>query len=119
MPLRCASRGSGSLPWKSQGRLCLLAGCGLDRSATQVNGRPCSAQAGKVPGPAPCPPLWTELWASCEAIVQYWRNDAQDFEVLRQFSIVAPAVSGEPRSEERRVGKECVSTCRSRWWPYH
>src|SRR3546814_19972490 len=21
------------------------------------------------------------------------------------------------RSEERRVGKECVSTCRSRWWP--
>src|SRR3546814_11212722 len=26
--------------------------------------------------------------------------------------------SGE-RSEERRVGKECVSTCRSRWSPYH
>src|SRR3546814_12441283 len=23
------------------------------------------------------------------------------------------------RSEERRVGKECVSTCRSRWAPYH
>src|SRR3546814_19227760 len=23
------------------------------------------------------------------------------------------------RSEERRVGEECVSTCRSRWWPYH
>src|SRR3546814_17002907 len=23
----------------------------------------------------------------------------------------------ELRSEERRVGKECVSTCRSRWWP--
>src|SRR3546814_15401311 len=32
-------------------------------------------------------------------------------------------VAGEPfrdcRSEERRVGKECVSTCRSRWSPYH
>src|SRR3546814_12391397 len=26
---------------------------------------------------------------------------------------------GVPRSEERRVGKECVSTCRSRWWPLH
>src|SRR3546814_18684401 len=26
---------------------------------------------------------------------------------------------GLPRSEERRVGKECVSTCRSRWSPYH
>src|SRR3546814_3499888 len=25
----------------------------------------------------------------------------------------------QPRSEERRVGKECVSTCRSRWSPYH
>src|SRR3546814_12840286 len=25
----------------------------------------------------------------------------------------------ERRSEERRVGKECVSTCRSRWSPYH
>src|SRR3546814_14842554 len=31
--------------------------------------------------------------------------------------------AGQPaeasRSEERRVGKECVSTCRSRWSPYH
>src|SRR3546814_7423706 len=31
------------------------------------------------------------------------------------------AIIGEVRgrSEERRVGKECVSTCRSRWSPYH
>src|SRR3546814_8481133 len=29
-----------------------------------------------------------------------------------------PVFSGG-RSEERRVGKECVSTCRSRWSPYH
>src|SRR3546814_10347002 len=28
-------------------------------------------------------------------------------------------ITGLPRSEERRVGKECVSTCRSRWSPYH
>src|SRR3546814_4623623 len=26
---------------------------------------------------------------------------------------------GDRRSEERRVGKECVSTCRSRWSPFH
>src|SRR3546814_12077667 len=26
---------------------------------------------------------------------------------------------GAERSEERRVGKECVGTCRSRWSPYH
>src|SRR3546814_14886411 len=29
------------------------------------------------------------------------------------------AATCEGRSEERRVGKECVSTCRSRWSPYH
>src|SRR3546814_17165331 len=28
-------------------------------------------------------------------------------------------IEGNARSEERRVGKECVSTCRSRWSPYH
>ena len=28
-------------------------------------------------------------------------------------------VGGAVRSEERRVGKECVTTCRSRWSPYH
>ena len=28
-------------------------------------------------------------------------------------------VGGSVRSEERRVGKECVSLCRSRWSPYH
>src|SRR3546814_11601018 len=33
----------------------------------------------------------------------------------------ASALAGDfmVRSEERRVGKECVSTCRSRWAPYH
>src|SRR3546814_914099 len=34
--------------------------------------------------------------------------------------VAAAAVAeAAPRSEERRVGKECVSTCRSRWSPYH
>src|SRR3546814_13587234 len=32
------------------------------------------------------------------------------------FTFVA---GGDGRSEERRVGKECVSTCRSRWWRIH
>src|SRR3546814_6647227 len=30
-----------------------------------------------------------------------------------------PVTAMLDRSEERRVGKECVSTCRSRWSPYH
>src|SRR3546814_21056443 len=29
------------------------------------------------------------------------------------------AVDAGGRSEGGRVGKECVRTCRSRWWPYH
>src|SRR3546814_15353127 len=35
-------------------------------------------------------------------------------------NIAAPLVwlSYNSRAEERRVGKECVGTCRSRWWPY-
>src|SRR3546814_3428356 len=32
---------------------------------------------------------------------------------------ILAAGASRPRSEERRVGQECVSTCRSRWWPYH
>ena len=30
-----------------------------------------------------------------------------------------PESQREKRSEERRVGKECVQPCRSRWSPYH
>ena len=34
---------------------------------------------------------------------------------------IITGIRGEkyPRSEERRVGKECTSWCRSRWSPYH
>src|SRR3546814_13070001 len=34
------------------------------------------------------------------------------------ISAFARVVDPQPRSEERRGGKECVSTCRSRWSPY-
>src|SRR3546814_15102510 len=39
------------------------------------------------------------------------------FRVLPVVARIDPAFV--PRSEERRVGKACVSTCRSRWSPYH
>src|SRR3546814_20439016 len=32
---------------------------------------------------------------------------------------LTPEAKWPTRSAERRVGKECVSTCRSRWSPYH
>src|SRR3546814_15546427 len=33
--------------------------------------------------------------------------------------LIGAVPSLNPRSEERRVGKRCVSTCRYRWTPYH
>src|SRR3546814_14609439 len=46
------------------------------------------------------------------------------FEQVEEAIILEDDTRPEPcffrfRSEERRVGKECVSTCRSRWSPYH
>src|SRR3546814_3654769 len=38
---------------------------------------------------------------------------------FRRVLISSLEYSSLMRSEERRVGKECVSTCRSRWSPYH
>ena len=46
------------------------------------------------------------------------RSQADDGQLLTTGStrVVPPAVA---RSEERRVGKECMVQCRSRWSPYH
>src|SRR3546814_17838605 len=44
------------------------------------------------------------------AVVDYWPDPA--FGTRAQLACIC-------RSAERRVGKECVSTCRSRWWPFH
>src|SRR3546814_11110001 len=43
--------------------------------------------------------------------------EADVLQQLRHGIEVVEHLAG--RSEERRVGKECVSTCRSRWSPYH
>src|SRR3546814_16354045 len=44
----------------------------------------------------------------------------KDYGTVRAAAIeVARTLPQRRRSEERRVGKECVSTCRSRWSPYH
>ena len=45
-----------------------------------------------------------------------------DFSVARGETIGLMGRNGmgkSTRSEERRVGKECSSSCRSRWSPYH
>src|SRR3546814_13693957 len=47
------------------------------------------------------------------------RCDAANVLALRTAPGVTMTDLVRSRSEERRVGKECVSTCRSRWSPYH
>src|SRR3546814_9759859 len=50
---------------------------------------------------------WSEDWAILDGV----RTKLQ----VAHFKLS----HSRARSEERRVGKECVSTCRSRWSPYH
>src|SRR3546814_14432770 len=46
-------------------------------------------------------------------------NDYTDAQNQRVLAMEEAQLAEMKRSEERRVGKECVSTCRSRWSPYH
>src|SRR3546814_14321596 len=46
-------------------------------------------------------------------------GDLGDIDELGRLRITGRAKEQFKRSAERRVGKECVSTCRSRWSPYH
>ena len=43
----------------------------------------------------------------------------EKLEITERWGIHRPAPDFDQRSEERRVGKECCGTCRSRWSPYH
>src|SRR3546814_11897998 len=52
-------------------------------------------------------------WITTEVGRQPWTL----YGLLRTSESASPPDA--PRSEERRVGKECVSTCRSRWSPSH
>src|SRR3546814_20679578 len=47
------------------------------------------------------------------------KNVAKHPDIVKQIHDAGHIVGNHSRSEERRVGKECVSTCRSRWSPYH
>src|SRR3546814_11211343 len=45
-------------------------------------------------------------------------DEIDPIEEAYRLEVSSPGID-RPRSEERRVGKECVSTCRSRWAPYN
>src|SRR3546814_1640061 len=48
-----------------------------------------------------------------------WSIGSKMLFILLMGWLVFSLMRAGRRSEERRVGKECVSTCRSRWSPYH
>src|SRR3546814_7532716 len=52
-------------------------------------------------------------------LAQIFIEPADQRPTARQHDTLIDDIRRQFRSEERRVGKECVSTCRSRWSPYH
>src|SRR3546814_19720201 len=66
------------------------------------------------------PDLPCEYYIACDLR----RTVVDEAYAKEAFSSIRQALDGRPlaaliRSEKRRGGKECVSTCRSRWSPYH
>src|SRR3546814_4572829 len=65
-------------------------------------------------------------WSSdvCSSDLRSRSTGVIDIEKALQIAEIVRRAQGfdagiRQRSEERRVGKECVRTCRSRWPPYH
>src|SRR3546814_2380550 len=65
-----------------------------------------------------------------ELLISDWSSDVCSSDLLTSLALAVRMKflksvhglipgAGRLRSEERRVGKECVSTCRSRWSTYH
>src|SRR3546814_7451421 len=73
------------------------------------HGPGCSPDAIRDLDPVP-PSLHSNLGQAMTALIGAFIN----VQIIRELTLLR-----EARSEERRVGKECVSTCRSRWSPYH
>src|SRR3546814_7319716 len=57
------------------------------------------------------------VWARIASLS--FGGPAGQIAVMHRILVEEKRWIGEERSEERRVGKECVSTCRYRWSPYH
>src|SRR3546814_12091541 len=59
-----------------------------------------------------------ERIATPQSLLAILRTKAKELPVPKA-AVAAASAPASPRSEERRVGKECVSPGRSRWSPYH
>src|SRR3546814_14857444 len=97
----------------------------------RLNGIETCARVRKMQGLRPCPILFLSALDNPETLLECLRAGGDDYlvksaplsEVVERVQLWARKGSSEDsaerRSDERRVGKECVSTCRSRWSPYH
>src|SRR3546814_18467326 len=61
------------------------------------------------------------IWLDPERLNSFQLTPADVANAIRAQNVQVSSgqLGGLPRSEERRVGEECVSTCRSRWSPYY
>src|SRR3546814_17493525 len=75
-----------------------------------------------LPTPAHRRPTWRRYWRSAErsscSAGGYASPDHCRSPMSSTFIPSSSCCRSSKISEERRVGKECVSTCRSRWSPY-
>src|SRR3546814_14413650 len=60
----------------------------------------------------------TFTWSERESLAELEQPERMEA-IKEEHAKRVRAMAASGRSEERRVGKECVSTCRSRWSPYH
>src|SRR3546814_20269827 len=93
--------------------------CSSDRASSRRRSGSCGTTAG---GRRASRRRWRSrqlvdihVWLLFEERNQDWLGRTVD-EI--QLPLSKTVITGQ-RSDERRVGKECVSTCRSRWSPYH
>src|SRR3546814_7112083 len=59
------------------------------------------------------------IWSEFKSELRCARLSRESHRLVRRRAGNEKQLEVGRRSEERRVGKECVGTCRSRWSPYH
>src|SRR3546814_16643831 len=90
------------------------------RSSARVSARHCTALAPLKPAQGSATGAGgVERGGAASAVLALPSFDTVRRAAYSTHSAVRRPLAQRLRSEERRVGKECVSTCRSRWSPYH
>ena len=88
----------------------------IDYALGAVNGIELLKEARQ--GGADCPAIFLTVRDDARSAVHALQAGASDF-ITKPWTNEQILQSVRTRSEERRVGKECTSWCRSRWSPYH